>query len=149
MAMLGVRRTASRQRWLRVSYTKAFVLIRRVARHITVFCAPALKQQQQWQEDGGEEEVDVEEAEVAVVPVGQKMMTPMLKCRLPWVRGATSIQVSPKCTDQLQTLIRTVAGQNSNAGMLPPSDSDEDSEEEAVAVKAKAAQVRIYTTSSP
>lgn len=35
------------------------------------------------------------------------------------------------------------AGQNSNAGMLPPSDSDEDSEDEAVPVKKQAAQVQL------
>jgi hypothetical protein len=41
------------------------------------------------------------------------------------------------------TYTPAAAGQNSNAGMLPPSDSDEDSEYEAVPVKKQAAQVQL------
>lgn len=42
---------------------------------------------------------------------------------------------------------RVLTGQNSNAGMLPPSDSDEDSEDEKVPVKAK--QVTVNQVSRP
>lgn len=42
---------------------------------------------------------------------------------------------------------RALTGQNSNAGMLPPSDSDEDSEDEKVPVKAK--QMTVNQVSRP
>ena len=67
--------------------------------------------------------------------MAQKMTTLTLRCRLPWVCAVSGCD---QFTSLLhQTTWRARTGQNSNAGMLPPSDSDEDSEVDKVPVKAK------------
>ena len=67
--------------------------------------------------------------------VAQKMTTLTLRCRLPWV---CAVNGCDQFTSLLhQTIWRARTGQNSNAGMLPPSDSDEDSEVDRFPVKAK------------
>lgn len=75
-------------------------------------------------------------AEVGVADgvVAQKTMTLMLRCKLPWVCVVASDQFAFSIQNWSPV---DATGQNSNAGMLPPSDSDEDSEDETVPVKAK------------
>lgn len=88
-------------------------------------------------------------AEVGVADevVARKMMTLMLRCKLPWVCVVAFDYCALYINPELESCI-DATGQNSNAGMLPPSDSDEDSEDETVPVKAKQVTVNQVNRNS-
>ena len=86
-----------------------------------------------------EDAAEVVEEDARVV-LKMTTATPMSRFSKNWV----SAQRRSECTSSSCSIRSSLsAGQNANAGMLPPSDSDDESDDELVAAKGKSAQVSL------